>query len=286
MIGEISSRSRSPGSPGQHREAAVLAAARRRRRRPTSGGSSSETNSPPTTSAMRWVPISDVAMAASLSLGGCRGVAHRHRQTHAGPSSRSAAIVQLGLDRRRVRTSRPPSTRLDVSALGDLDRQGVAAARVRVSNGPNDSSHSTASSQRDPRLHAAGQFVDGLETRRRRHRVRRGGAAAAGSAHDETVEFAVAVDQELRRQRVVLADARIGGARWPEHAELPTGSGSCSRSRGRDTAGSPRRAPRRRWRAPGPRCFAGSSDRPRARGASASSVVTASSKSSMPRADL
>ena len=110
---------------------------------------------------------------------------------------------------------------LGVSAVSDRDLQGARICEVGDTEGPEGQLAFDGLIPGDPRFQAAGQFVDGFE------------ASAADiafgdsvlqleEAHDEG-QFAVTVDQELRRQAGVFADTRVGRAGRPHHAELPPG---------------------------------------------------------------
>ena len=145
MIGEINSRSPAPGGPAStgkqrcwlQRDTASAA---------DGGGSRSETNSPPTTSAMTWVPIRERAIASSLSTAGAP-VFMTRTETRCSAPSGSTPTVNAAPTSRRVRTSRPPSTdstSVAGAAVSDSDHGWAGSS---IAKGPNDVSHSIASSQ-------------------------------------------------------------------------------------------------------------------------------------------
>ncbi len=118
-----------------HRDTAAVAAG---------GGSRSETNRPSTASAIRCVPISDRAMASSLSTGGPPTLLSRTDTRRRSPSG-SLLTASTPRTSRRSRTRRPPSS--DSMSVAAPAVTGNAEGSSPRGIGPNDISHSTASSQ-------------------------------------------------------------------------------------------------------------------------------------------
>ena len=180
MIGEISSRSVAPGGPAStgkqrcrvHRDTASVAAG---------GGSSNETNWPPIASAMTWVPISDRAIASSLSAAAAPVFATR-TETRCSASSGSTLTVNAALTSRRCRTSRPPSTSSISVAGGDGQRERPRLSRIVESKRPEGRFTFDRFVPREPRTGWRVSVRRRLRSVRHRCRARCGGAAVAGSA--------------------------------------------------------------------------------------------------------
>ncbi len=202
---------------------------------------------------MRCVPISDAAIASSLSAAGAP-VLRTSTLSRSSPPSGSADDGRARRESRGGcgRAGRRRRSRRRCRRRREIERRCTAARSGSVERSERRVSHSTASSQVSQDCEPAISSSTGSNPPSPTARS----AARRCSCRKRTTHRHVRrrrrIQQQLCRQGVVLADAasaRRPAARAPRTASA---TGSFRESPGTGREGSPRRAPRRRRRGPDP----------------------------------
>ena len=150
---------------------------------------------------------------------GRSGVPHRHRQAHE-PVIWLCRDIQLRVQCATAADQPACVDRLDVGARVDVDRKVLRQVRIDVERPERDLPFDGLVPAH-PGLRSRYEFVGRLVRAAADVLLDAPVLQLQEAHHDRYRCLAPRRDQHLRGQRVVLADAGVGGARGSEHAELP-----------------------------------------------------------------